>query len=192
MMKKLLLVLGMLLIFSGNAFAYSTPRWSNFPLNVYIQQDENAAIVQRAFQTWQAKSGAVLRFFCKTNRVFENTSQINVYFTDSIADNSYYEIERSLNGGYYTIGFFVHLDVKIRTTEPDGSLIAPEKLYAVAMHAVGRAVGINCLSASGNVMSCRPDYSVSTLTDSDIAALNSVYKYDKSNNVYKKKYAMIK
>lgn len=192
MMKKLLLVLGMMLMFCGNAFAYSTPRWSNFPVNVYIQQDENASIVQRAFQTWQANSGSVLRFFCKTNRPFENTSQINVYFTDLISDNSYYEIERSLNGGYYTIGFFVHLDIKIRTTEPGGKRIAPEKLYAIAMHAIGRAVGVNCLTAIGNVMSCRPDYSVSTLTASDIEALNSVYKYEKSNNVYKKKYAMNK
>ena len=187
-MKKLLVVLGLIIMCAGSAYAYSTPRWSSFPLNIYIQPNSNSApVVQNAFKSWQANSGSLLRFIFRQGNVAANTSQISVYFTDKPIDNKYYTIQRTNYNQYAAKGFFVHLNITISTKEADGKNISSNKLKAIALRAVGDAMGIRCIPSSGeDIMSCATKYDHTSVTENDKKALNSVYKYDKEINFYNK------
>lgn len=184
MIKKFLLLLGLLLISASSVMALSSPRWSYFPLNVYIQQGsgDSAAsqTVKSAFQAWQGQSSGILKFFFKNTKTFEKTSQISVYFVDTLPQNAYYKIDKMVsNANYLTYnvaGFYLHMDLKIRTKENDGKKIAKDKLYAIAMQAVGQAMGIGCLTSKDKVMSCSTDFTTTKLTSDDIMALKRVYR----------------
>lgn len=185
MMKKLLLLLGVLLITTGSAFALSSPRWSFFPVNVYIQHDgknaANAQIVQNAFKTWQSNSNYILKFLYKNSSGYAKNAQIRVKFADNIPEGGYYYInDMTMSKSFrnqYVRGFYMYVDIIIRTKEADGSKISKKKLQAIAMQAVGRAVGVRCISDENSVMNCNSDFSKTTLTSKDIEALRQVYKY---------------
>ena len=49
-------------------------------------------------------------------------------------------------------------------------------------------MGVNCLNSKDAVMSCNADYTKTVLTQDDVEALVSVYKYDKNKNVYRMRY----
>lgn len=188
-MKKIFLVLGLILIGAASAMAMSTPRWSYFPLNIYIEQgNRGSATVQRAFETWQANSAAILKFFYRTTGPFAKTAQIRVTFTDDIPAEKPYRIVRQNATGYYAQGFFIHLDIQFRKTDENGKPISQTKLYSAALQAVGGAMGVNCLNSKDAVMSCNADYTKTVLTQDDVEALVSVYKYDKNKNVYRMRY----
>lgn len=185
MMKKLLLVLGLIIISASSVMARSFPRWSVSLLNVHIHSVEKESVqyqtVQKAFKSWQTAGGSILKFLFKPSAAFERTAQINVYFVDNLSQEAYYVIEPITNQTYfnspYLPGYFIHVNIKIRNTEPDGSKLSQKKLYAIALQAVGRAVGISCLDDAGNAMSCKTDFTAKALTQKDINALNKVYRY---------------
>ena len=115
-MKKLLLLLGVLLITTGSAFALSSPRWSFFPVNVYIQHDgknaANAQIVQNAFKTWQSNSNYILKFLYKNSSGYAKNAQIRVKFADNIPEGGYYYINdmtmsKSFRNQYVKVSLFV-------------------------------------------------------------------------------------
>lgn len=185
MMKKLFLILGLLVVTAGNAFALSFPRWSIFPLNVAIISDgssENMVpVVKRAFQTWQSGSGSLLKFFYRTSNSMVKTAQIKVYFVDALSGEKYYEITSyglyDYNPGYSVSGYYNRMDIKIRKKDFNGKPLTGNKLYSVALQAVGSSMGVGCLSKSPNsVMSCSADYTKTSLSKDDIEALNNVYK----------------
>lgn len=186
MMKKLFLVLCLIIMCAGNAFAYTTPRWSNFPLNVYIEKNGKAPVVQNAFKSWQSESGSLVKFIYRQGNVAANTSQISVYFTDKAIDNKYYVIQRTNHNQYAAAGFFVHLNITISTKDDNGKNLSENKLNAIALKAVGEALGVRCIPKANSVMNCGSEYTAKELTKDDIKALNSVYKYDKEINSYHK------
>ena len=186
MMKKFILIIGLILLGTGSAFALSMPRWANFPVNVNIQTDEKtvnmAPVVKQAFQTWQTNSGSILKFLYKNSGVIGKNAQIHVYFVNDLSQNAYYEIEPMANAAYYYMnapiqGFYTHVNIKIRNKELDGSKLSRRKLYAISLQAVGRAMGVNCLSVEGSAMSCNTDFKSQALTAKDIDALKKVYRY---------------
>ncbi len=185
MMKKLLLVVGLLFICAGNAMALSTPRWSFFPVNVYIQQDgknaSNAQIVQNAFKTWQSNSNYILKFLYKNSSGFAKNAQIRVTFADDAPGEGYYYIkDMTMSKSFrnqYVRGFYMYVDIVIQTKEADGSKIPQRKLQSIAMQAVGRAVGVRCIADENSVMNCNSKFNNTKLTAKDIEALRQVYKY---------------
>lgn len=188
-MKKFLLVLVALIFSINSAMAFTFPRWSYFPLNVYIQQDSenqaNKEIVKRAFQHWQSNSGSILKFLYKSGSNFAKNSQVIVSFTDTLPNKMYYSVGTDIAsrcGRNQYWGFFRQVRVVIKTREDDGRKIPRNKLYAISLQAVGRAMGVNCTYAQNNVMSCNNQFKVTSLTEDDIRALELVYRYDKDIN----------
>lgn len=185
MMKKLLLVLGLMLFFAGSAFAWSNPRWTTFPLNVYIQENENAAVVQRAFNEWAVSAKPAvpfLRFRFGEGPRGLRKSQINVNFVAAVPGGRYYEVlSNSLVDGFSmvrnTSGFFYHVTINIATVDADGKKIPQNKIHSIALQAVGRSLGINCISKVNTAMSCNTEYGINRITPADVNALRNVYRY---------------
>lgn len=185
MMKKLLLVLGLMLFFAGSTFAWSTPRWTTFPINVYIEENENYAVVQRAFNEWAAgakPSVPFLRFRFEDGPRGLRKSQINVNFVASVPGGRNYEVlSNSLVDGFSMIrntsGFFYHVTINIATIDADGKKIPQNKIHSIALQAVGRSLGINCISSANAAMSCNTEYAVQRITPADVNALTNVYRY---------------
>ena len=189
MIKKLLLIIGLLIMFGSSAFALSNPRWAYFPLNIAIQTNSKtvskAAIVEKAFKTWQMNAGSVLKFTYKSSGPFQVSSPVNVYFVENLAQNAYYEVEQNTAGtvwnnmNYNRQGFFTHTTIKFRSTELDGKKIPDAKFYAIALQAAGKAMGINCLDTTGDAMSCTTDFDAKGITKNDIDALFDIYKQNR-------------
>lgn len=185
MMKKFLVVIGLMLIFAGSAFAWSNPRWSTFPLNVYIEENANAATVQRAFNEWGASAKPAvpfLRFRFEDGPRGLRKSQIDVHFVASVPGGRYYEVlSNSLADGFSmvrnTSGFFYHVTINIAMYDADGNKLSQEKIHSIALQAVGRSLGINCLSEKNAVMSCNTEYNTHKIKQADVNALENVYKY---------------
>lgn len=185
MMKKLVIVIGLLFFCANSAFAYSFPRWGNFPLNVYVADEKNAPVVQKAFKNWQANSNYILKFFFRKGKNFERTAHINVYFVDYFYSGKYYSIYRKNCCRNKNTPFFTRIDIRITQRDAFGREFSEQQKYGILMQAIGSAMGISCLSTSGDVMSCNTDFKRTTLTANDIRALTSVYKYEKSTDRYK-------
>lgn len=190
MIKKLLLILGLLIMFDGSAFALSNPRWAYFPLNIAIQTNSKTAakamIVEKAFKTWQLNAGSVLKFTYKSSGPFQVSSPVNIYFVENLAQNAYYEVEQNTAGAvwnnmnYNRQGFFTHTNIKFRINEPDGKKISDAKFYAIALQAAGKAMGINCLDTTGDAMSCTTTFNSKNVTKNDIEALFDIYKQNRN------------
>ncbi len=186
MMKKLLVVIGLMIFCAGSAFAWSSPRWTAFPLNVYIEDSEYSGVVQQAFGDWQTgakKVNPFIRFYIKEGERGFRKSQIDVRFSKGAqANGQLYSISsNSLVDGFSMIrntsGFFYHVSISISTMDAEGKAIPRDKIHSIAMQAIGRALGVNCTGENDNVMSCNTDFSVNKLTEDDLFALKNVYSY---------------
>ena len=174
------------MFFAGSAFAWSTPRWTAFPLNVYIEENDRTDIVTQAFIDWQTDAKKVnpfIRFRIKNDERGLRKSQIDVRFTDTVQPNGQYYLvsSNSLVDGFSMIrnnsGFFYHVSISISTIDKKGKPIPSNKIHAIALQAIGRSLGINCIGEKHSVMSCNTDYDVNTLTEQDLFALKYVYSY---------------
>ena len=191
MMKKLLVVLGLMLFFAGSAFAWSTPRWTVFPLNVYREDDENSAPVQQAFLDWQTgakKVNPFIRFDIKDGPRGLRKSQIDVRFVSGAQPNGqYYTISsNSLTDGFSlirnTTGFFYHVSITISKADSSGKPLSRSKIHSIALQAVGRSLGVNCIGAPNAAMSCNTTYDINSVTLQDLNALKNVYSYVRNHN----------
>lgn len=193
MMKKLLLVLGLLLFTAGSVFAYSTPRWMAFPVTVYMPQGTlQADAVKNAFLNWQSNSHSIARFIFKTSNVARKNSNINVEFVKNCEKGEPYEIREVFTMVPYMVkgeagGFYHHIDLKIATLNADGKQYTKQELYAIALQAVGKSLGISCQEGKDykGVMLCDGNYNAKSVTNDDYKALFKVYK--RSSVVQKKK-----
>ena len=175
-----------MLFFSSSAFAWSTPRWTVFPLNVYIEDNKNSEVIRQAFVDWQIgakKVNPFIRFDFKEGERGLRKSQIDVRFVSGAQPNGqYYSVaSNSLTDGFSLIrnnsGFFYHVSISISTTDSEGSPLSKAKLHSIALQAVGRSLGINCIGSINNVMSCNTEYEVNKITPQDLYALKNVYSY---------------
>lgn len=185
MMKKLLLVLGILVFVMNAASARSMPRWAAFPLSVYLPPDvQESAIVRSAFENWKSNSKYILRFIYKKSNVARRTSDINVYFYDKLPGDEAYTIREKYAGRYYahseeSRGFFYHVDINIALNDKEGKRYSRQELSAISLQAIGRALGIPCQSGDYGAMVCDQKYNVYSVTKEDYEALFSVYKKTK-------------
>lgn len=183
-MKKLLIVISLLFICAASAFAYSEPRWRLMPLSVYLPEVPQSAVVEKAYKSWQSSSGGIVRFICGSRNATKRGAHITVEFIDILPQKQYYEIESDIfNSGFTShkegslkVGFYYRVRVKIRTLDEENNVIPDDKLYAIALQAAGRSLGVDYVNAPGNAMSYILDFDNSKITNKDIQALIKVYK----------------
>ncbi len=181
MMKKILLVLGILLCTVCSANAYSLPRWTGFPLTVYLPDNPEALIVKSAFENWKDNSKGIARFIYRKSNVARSTSNININFYNKLNSGKAYELSETFaTRAMYTVGktnaYYYHVDINISLRDKDGNLYSRQDLYAISLQAVGRALGVPCQNAEVGVMVCDEKYNVDSVTKEDYQALFRVYK----------------
>ena len=185
MMKKLLLVLGILMFAVGSASAYSMPRWSAFPLSVYLPPEvPESAIVQSAFANWQANSKYIARFIYKKSNVAKRNANIVVQFYNKLPSGKAYETREVFAFAPIfvegeTHGYYYHVDLKIALQDKNGKAYTRQQLRAISLQAAGRALGVPCQEGERGVMVCDDKFNVYSVTKEDYDALFSVYRKTK-------------
>ena len=157
--KRFLLTLLSLFVFAGTCFAYSNPRWFTMPVTVYLPKQAESTYVTNAFKTWQLESKSTVRFLYR--------KAYNVSFTLPQFGSARY----TMNNKY-----FYNADIVIALKGKDGKVLTPKQLNAVALQAVGYAVGIKLNSDKDTVMYKESDFSKNALTPADLQAVHDVYK----------------
>lgn len=183
-MKKLIIGLLTLILSVSAAMAYSGPRWAKSTLNVSIQKDEEnpwkSVCIKNAFNDWQSALNGLIKFQYNTGNRIVNKADIVVTLVDGLAQNAYYEIDdiatNAYNNGAFAKGYYLRVNIQIRTKEADGTDISKSKLRSIALQAVGNSLGVDCVADSGNVMSCDSQYTKLILTDVDKNALKAIYQ----------------
>ena len=185
-MKKFLFAFLTLLLSTGIALAWTTPRWSTFPVNVYVANDTKSQIAYNALSSWASRGGAVgIKFRYLDAQKALRHSQIIIRFSDENSNELPYRVisasfKDENNKIYNYNGFFSQVTVIINKKDSTGRAYSDSELMSISLQAVGRSLGINCLSNSIDaVMSCNSDFSNNNLTSDDINALINVYKYVK-------------
>ena len=169
-------------MFAGSAFAYSNPRWFSLPISVYIPKQEEAAIVTQAFKEWQLNSKSAVRFLFRYSANLASISNINVVFVDNVSGDRPYRVNHSFSQfGTYSRGckntnYFYNTDVILPLQKEDGEKLSKEQLKAIALQAVGVAVGVNLSEDANSVMYKESDFPKTTLSPMDIQAVNGVYR----------------
>lgn len=167
---------------AGSVFAYSMPRWSAFPLSVYLPPESpESMIVKSAFDNWKANSKTIARFIYRKSTVAKKSSNVNVIFYDKLPNGEAYQLQKTFVSTWtYTpgkpSGFFFHVDIMLSLKDKDGKPYSNAKLRAIALQAVGETLGIKCGSVQEGVMACSEDYDVDSVTEEDYHALYRIYK----------------
>ncbi len=183
-MKKIIITIFIILFSALGAFAAGSPRWRLMPLTIYYQPAPEAAVVQQAFDAWQNAGSGVLKFKGGSRPAQRRGAHITVQFIRTLAAGQYYDI----NYDIYKTGFsshkedsfvsdyFYRVTVRIRTADENFKKYTEEELYAIALQAAGRALGVEYIDDEDSVMSKKLDLKNSKITAKDIEALRKIYK----------------
>ncbi len=179
-MKKFLLVLGILMFAACSANAYSMPRWSAFPLTIYMPDSQYAPIVKSAFESWKSRSNGLARFIFKKSHIASTSSNINIVFYDKLPDGKAYKLTeyyaaRATYPSKAQNGYFLHTNINIALKDASGKPYSRQQLKAISLQAIGRAMGIPCQGGDVGVMVCDEKYNVYDVTKEDYQALVRVY-----------------
>ena len=186
-MKKCLLVFGILVFCASSVFARSMPRWSAFPVSVYLPPEASqSVIVKGAFNEWRANSKYILRFIFKQSNVAKKNAKIKVAFKDSLSNNKPYQIREVFSFAPFmasgeSTGYYYRVDINIALKDSAGRKYSKKELRAISLQAVGRALGIRCDKSLDGVMACNSDLSALDVTKDDYKALHEVYRKTKKN-----------
>lgn len=180
--KRFLLVLISLMMFASSAFAYSNPRWFTLPVSVYIPKGEESEVVTQAFKAWQLNSKSAVRFLFRYSASLAPLSNINVIFVSYLDGDRPYRVDHRFsqfgccNRNFQTKKFYYNTDVILPLNDSAGNKLTKEQLKAIALQAAGVSVGVGLSDDKDSVMYVRSDFTKTTLSPSDIKAVNNVYR----------------
>lgn len=160
---------------SGNYISDITyVRWTYMPVKVWVEPGMYTASAKKAFMQWQSKTENLVSFTFVDK---PEQAQITVYFKKDIA--------KAATGdalGITRVSFdnrkvihFAQMDIKSVTLT--GVKQTPNQIYAVVLHEVGHALGINGHSQSQyDVMYPSDDNYRNILSNRDINTVKYIYK----------------
>lgn len=167
-------------MFAGSAFAYGYPRWFTMPISVYIPKQEEGVVVAGAFKSWQTGTKSCVRFLLRNSKNLASISNINVVFVDAPINDKLYFVRHRFSqfGGCRSCGnrFYNNSDIIISLKDKDGKDLSTSQLRAVAIQAVGRAVGLNLNEDKNSVMYEETDFSNSSITPDAVQSVYNLYK----------------
>lgn len=181
-MKKIF-VLAILILSTACCLALEKPRWVGQPIMVYIPEYGNMSVLMKqAFEAWQSKSGALVRFKFVNN---PNNANIEVEFVDFVSNcndvNAVGCTEMLTRGGQYYKAY-VTIGTKEYIREMSGGqykrkLVTRSKnhIYGVMLHEAGHAIGLGHSPSSGSIMYPYDLDDMQYLTGDDIKLLYAKY-----------------
>ena len=167
-MKKFLLIF-FLIIISFTPKAEALWVWNNpNSITVYIEQDNDKYVMQKAFNTWTQATKGKFKFKYVQN---SKDAQIQVYFVKNIAKatNSnaigitYSEIQ---NGRPVS-------RIEISKKAPGGGAYSNDAISKVMVHEIGHAIGLDHNPDRKSVM--YPTKGVKNITQQDLERLYNLY-----------------
>ena len=171
----------------GNYMSYiviensNIKRWDKNQINVYIQDSNSKSIAEKAFMTWEDKTGGLLRFnYVPTY----DLADITVTFTDKLPlINS----EGGVINGSTSIKYLDNNINKVSITIQDRDTrtkeeFSPDKILATALHLSGHALGLNTHSENPkDIMYFELTDANKTVSQSDINTLKMIYGISEEN-----------
>ncbi len=182
-MKRFLLTFLMLFAITLGCFSAEKPRWVGQPIYVYIPQYGNySALMKQAFETWEAKSGGVVRFKFVPG---PSNANIEVEFVDFVANcndvNAVGCTEMMTRAGQYYKAY-VTIGTKQYKREYVGRQYVrqmvdrpKDNIYGVMLHEAGHAIGLGHSQSAGSIMYPYDLETMQYLTNQDLKLLYNKY-----------------
>lgn len=160
-MKKILFLLGTLLLFASSVMAYDLPRWDVIPIQVYLPPDNaKSAVIQRAFNAWAGASNGAVRFRYMTSK--QASKNASVIVTIDEANNAQaVTAQRYETVGYFRdmrVGFLYRADVTVHTKNSEGKDYTDDKIYENALMEVGYILGFDKVTQDAETYSSVMNY----------------------------------
>lgn len=167
-MKKILLTLGLLLVTTASAIAFTMPRWSFFPVKVYVPAGDRAEAINEALNEWSTKSNGIISFKqskskISANIVFEVAGDANVPGTTDI---------------HAATTYLFKVDVTLADAV-GGKKLPDTRFKAAALHEIANALGLKLIEDQGYITTKNFYEQVTQpneLQDKDIEVLDKTYR----------------
>lgn len=171
-MKKILLTILTLFIFTNLAQAVEKiGTWENMPINVYIENNQNAYLMKKAFGDWESASNKLVEFEFTDN---ETEADIIVKFVDSVADKSEFAV--GLTYPYVKPdGHFFKAKIEIaKYAETSTIKLSNLELTKIMRHEIGHAIGLEHTNEPYAIMNPTTDRCLN-ISKHDIKVLKEIY-----------------
>lgn len=113
-------------------------KWQKLPVSVYIPENGNKSVVQKAFLEWELKTANAVKF---EDAKSPQDADINVNFVDISSinpENRFVEADCKYNGDYVS-----SVNFKVATKLATGEQVPEETLYNSLLHEIGHAIGLS-------------------------------------------------
>ncbi len=167
-MKKIFLTLGLFLLTAVSALAFTMPRWSFFPVKVYVPEGERAEVIWEALNDWSTKSGGLISFKPSKSKISANIVFEVVEDADTPGSTDIHAATT----------YLFKVDVTLADAV-DGEQLSKEKFKSAALHETANALALKLIEDKGFITT-KDFYSQEVLPDSiedkDIEVLNKTYR----------------
>lgn len=167
-MKKILLTLGLFLLTSVMALAFTMPRWSYFPVKVYVPDNAQAPIINAALNDWSNKSSGIISFKPSKSKISANIVFDVVDSANQIGSTNIHAATT----------YLFKVDVTLAKSV-NGKNVTSEQLKASALHEIANALGLKLIDEEGLITSksfYEDEQFPTDITPKDIAVLEKTYK----------------
>lgn len=152
-------------------------KWKNLPVKVYIPENEDKSLVQKAFLEWELKTAKAVKF---EDAKSQQESDINVNFVNISSintENRFAEADCKFDGEYVSSA-----NLKVATKLANGDKIPDEALYNSLLHEIGHTLGLSANTQNQYDAMHHPNIrAIKQLSAQDVRTAKIAYQAPKEN-----------